>query len=315
MYLKSQLLILTIVLISKMIDQEAITIVTVCDNQYCVMLAALLKSLEINSLNPSHLIDVYIIDDGISKTNLKKLKASIGNRISLHFILIKDVVPDRTILPLDSSSFPLNVYVRILIPHFLPIHINKAIYLDVDMIVMTDIVNLWNLPMDNYIIAAVKDRSEVISSTWGGITNYKELGLDPDAAYFNSGLLMINLNLWRKTNLSADVLECISKNSAYAAFPDQYGLNVVFVNKWLQLDERWNAYAPGVIRSPFIIHFIGRKPIFKSYNYNLEYKHEFFNYLSFTTFKNFKPLAEHHRLFKKLANLLVKKFIFISKGK
>jgi lipopolysaccharide biosynthesis glycosyltransferase len=295
------------------VDNEVITIVTVCDNQYCVMLAALLKSLEINSANALHTICVYIIDDGISAKNLNKLRKSIGEGLILKFIQINQVIADRTSLPLDSSSFPLNVYVRLFIPHFLPVTVHKVIYLDVDMITLTDISGLWMTPLNDFIIAAVKDRSGVIGSTWGGITNYEMLGLDPNAPYFNSGLLLIDIDKWRKTNLTTDVLTCITNNKIYANFPDQYGLNVVFANNWLQLDEKWNSYATGEINDPYIIHFIGRKPIFKSYNYNLAYRDKFFEFLNLTTFKNFSVLGEHHRLLKKFGNLFVKTFLRILK--
>jgi lipopolysaccharide biosynthesis glycosyltransferase len=297
------------------VNNDVITIVTVCDNQYCVMLAALLKSLEQNSAIETQSICVYVVDDGISNTNLEKLKKSIGNRLTLKFLSIKDIIPDHSSLPLDSSSFPLNVYIRLFIPHFLPKDIEKAIYLDVDMITMADISILWNTPMEGYIIAAVKDRSKIIGSPWGGIVNYKALGLDPNAPYFNSGLLVIDLKKWRNTDLTNDVLSCISSNKAYTSFPDQYGLNVVFVNNWLQLDERWNSYAPGDIPNPFIIHFIGRKPIFKSYSYNLTYQAEFLRYLNLTAFRDFKILREHHRLFKKFSNLLMKKVLLILKSR
>jgi lipopolysaccharide biosynthesis glycosyltransferase len=297
------------------VNNNVITIVTVCDNQYCVMLAALLKSLELHSSRDAQRICVYVVDDGISKTNLEKLKKSVGSKLALKFLLIKDVIPHNSSLPLDSSSFPLNVYIRLFIPHFLPTEIEKAIYLDVDMITMTDISILWNLSLKGYILAAVKDRSKIIGSPWGGIINHKALGLDPNAPYFNSGLLVIDLKKWRKTNLTDDVLNCISSNKAYTSFPDQYGLNVIFVNNWLQLDERWNSYAPGDILDPFVIHFIGRKPIFKSYNYNPTYKAEFLRYLNLTEFRNFKILKEHHRLFKKLSNLLMKKILLILKLK
>lgn len=291
-------------------NAESITIVTVCDNQYCVMLAALIKSIEINA-NEITPLNIFIVDDGISKANIEKLKRSTGAPITLKFIGIKDAINDTSTLPLDSSSFPLNVYLRLFIPEFLPQQIERAIYLDVDMIVKRDLSELWNLPMGDNLIAAVKDRCESIGSSWGGIRNYKALGLNPDAGYFNSGLLVIDVKAWRKTNLRANILKCISENKAYANFPDQYGLNVVFIDKWLELDIRWNAYATAEIEDPFIIHFIGRKPIFSTYNYNQDYRKEFFQYLELTEWKNYKLLNEHNRLLKKLTSVLIKKALHI----
>ncbi len=292
-------------------NAKSITIVTVCDNQYCVMLAALIKSIELNTIQFTT-VNVYVVDDGISKANIGKLKRSTGAPITLKFIDIKDAIKNTSSLPLDSSSFPLNVYLRLFISEFLPQQIERAIYLDVDMIVKKDLSELWNLAMDdNKIIAAVKDRCETIGSSWGGIRNYEALGLNPDAHYFNSGLLVIDIKAWRKTNLTYEVLKCISANKAFANFPDQYGLNVVFVDQWFELDARWNAYATADIEDPFIIHFIGRKPIFSTYNYNQAYSKEFFQYLELTEWKNYKLLKEHNRLLKKLTSVLIKKAMYI----
>ncbi len=79
-------------------------------------------------------------------------------------------------LPLDASSFPLNVYARLFIPHFISPLLEKVIYLDVDMIMEKDIQELWNIDLQDKMISGVIDRSGVVSSSWGGISNYKELG-------------------------------------------------------------------------------------------------------------------------------------------
>lgn len=287
-------------------SNQPISIVTVSDNQYCVMLAALLKSIEINSAQVGS-INVYVVDDGISEENISKLRRSVSQPINLEFVDIKDVIKNKASLPLDSSSFPLNVYIRLFIPYFVPVETSKVIYLDVDMITKRDLSDLWSIDLQGRIIAAVADRCETIGSPWGGIRNYEALGLNPKSRYFNSGLLVIDVNAWRNTNLTSEILKCISTNSSYASFPDQYGLNAVFAEKWLELDQRWNCFAPSEISDPYIIHFIGIKPIFRSYEFNNLYKEEFFYYLAKTEWKDFEVLSDKNRLLKKLKNLIIKK--------
>lgn len=93
----------------------------------------------------------------------------------------------------------------------------------------------------------------------------------------------------------------------YANFPDQYGLNVVFANQWLELDSGWNSYSIVEKDDPNIIHYIGIKPIFTSYNYVRKYKDEFYHYLNLTPWVGFKPIGNHVRLYKKLKNKVFKK--------
>ena len=65
-------------------------------------------------------------------------------------------------------------------------------------------------------------------------------------------------------------------------FPINMGLNVIFANQWFELDHRWNTFATLNEKDPYIIHFIGRKPIYSSYENNESYATDFFSYLQLT---------------------------------
>jgi lipopolysaccharide biosynthesis glycosyltransferase len=287
---------------------NVITIVTVCDNHYAVMLAALLKSIEVNRLGMEE-IALYIVDDGLKANSKRRISESVSGQVfNLTWLSLDDVISDKSRLPLDNSTFPLNVYIRLFIPHFIPQSLERVLYLDVDMIVETDIAKLWELDMQGKVIAGVVDRSGTVSSKWGGITNYKELGLHPETKYFNSGLLLIDPIKWREEDLTNRILTCVNENSKYAGFPDQYGLNVVLANQWFELDSKWNSYATSNDTDPFVIHFIGVKPIYKSYNLNSDYRTSFYHYLRLTKWSGFKPISNNFRLMKKLYNKVVKRW-------
>jgi lipopolysaccharide biosynthesis glycosyltransferase len=286
---------------------NTITIVSVTDNYFIVLLAALLKSIEVNHVSGEK-IDFYIVEDKVSASNKRKLEASVeSEQITLHWISIETVIPSHVKLPKDSSDFPSNIYARLFIPYFIPVHIEKVVYLDVDMILKKDISDLWNIDIHDKIIAGVVDRLEVVSNSWAGIKNYKELGLNPESKYFNSGLLLIKPQEWRSGSIAEKIIECIQENRSFADFPDQYGLNVVFADQWYELDKRWNTYSFSNEPEPFIIHFMARKPIYKSYNYNEEYRRCFFEYLGQTGWKDFRPVDEINRLGKKVFHRITKR--------
>jgi lipopolysaccharide biosynthesis glycosyltransferase len=286
---------------------NTITIFTVCDNHFSVLLAALIKSIDINHRSDED-INFYIVGDKLTTANKANLqKCADSGKISFFWFEINDIIKDKSMLPLDGSSFPLIVYIRLFFPLFTPAEVEKVIYLDVDMIVRKDISMLWNIDLGDKIIGGVPDRSEVVSCSWGGITNYKELGIDSESKYFNSGLLLLSRSKWIEAKITEKIIDCISKNTRYANFPDQYGLNVVFANQWLELDSRWNSYSMLEKEDPFLIHFIGIKPIFTSYNYVVRYKDEFYSYLRLTPWANYKPIGNHVRIFKKIWNKLYKK--------
>ncbi|MBL7903602.1 MAG: hypothetical protein JNL22_01140 [Bacteroidales bacterium] len=288
-------------------QEDRITLFTVCDNHFAVLLAALLKSVDLNH-ESNELIDFYIVADNLTQKNRANLGKCVNpERIKILWIDIDDIIQDKSKLPLDGSSFPLIVYIRLFFPLFIPDNTRRVIYLDVDMIVRKDISLLWNTDLQGRSIGAVMDRAELVSSPWGGILNYKELGINGNAKYFNSGLLLIDYQKWVEADTTRKIIECIGQNTKYAFFPDQYGLNVIFAERWLELDPAWNSFSLYDRPDPFIIHFIAVKPIFTSYNYVERYKTEFFAYLKQTPWADFRPKSNYARLFKKLKNKLNKK--------
>ena len=294
--------------------EETITLVTVCNNAFVVLLAALLKSLEENHLSDEK-IDLYIVDDQISETNKQRLIASLNSdKLSLIWIKLEDAIPKHLQLPLDSTTFPANTYARICIPYFINPVAEKAIYLDVDMIVLEDISKLWHTDIADFNIAAVADRSEVVGSSWGGIKNYVALGLKAESRYLNSGLFILKPKEWMKLKITEQAFECAHKNIPYISFADQYSLNVVFNEQWFELDKRWNSYAQLEEKHPYVIHFTGMKPIFKGYDANVAYKDLFFYYLGQTAWKGFKQKNNSFRFLQKLYNKILKSLKTISRN-
>src|SRR5690606_10298929 len=93
--------------------------------------------------------------------------------------------------------------------------------------------------IEDNIIGAVQD---TFGTALHGIANHRELGIPPDAKYFNSGLLLIDTVKWRKCSITEALVSCLKQNRAHAKYPDQYGLNVVLTGRWYELDKRWNTY-------------------------------------------------------------------------
>lgn len=282
-----------------MSSNQPLPLVTICDNRFALLVAALLKSIEINLSAPAQ-FDLYLVNDGIESANREKLLQSINPAVfNVHWLTIDEAVPAGMALPIDQSTFPLNVYVRLFIPFFIPQHLTRVVYLDVDMIAHQDITALWTIDLGDKLLGAVRDRAELISSSWGGYQNYRELGLHPQTPIFNSGLLVIDPIRWRKQHITERVLTCLAQNAKYAVFADQYGLNVVLANQWFELDRRWNAYAQSDEADPYVIHFTGTKPIYRTYTFNKAYQEEFFSYLNQTAWRGYIPVSGwHHVLLK-----------------
>ena len=283
---------------------SVISVVIVTDEHYVIMLAALLKSIEVNHITTEN-IDVYVVEDGVTAKSRQCITDTITSaQIRVHWINIKKALPANIQLPADRTSFPVIAYMRLFIPYFVPPAVNKVIFLDVDMLVLTDLSRLWTIELVHYPAAAVQDPLLMtFSNHWGGVKNYEALGFAADTLYFNSGLLVINTRQWEQKQIAQQVIDVVNQNKAYANYPDQYGLNIVLANQWLKLDNRWNYFASGLLPDPYIIHFTTRKPFYKSYNKNSAYQQLFYRYLNLTPFRNARPVSELHRFGKKLGKV------------
>lgn len=287
---------------------KSLNIVVASDNHYIILLAALIKSIEAN-LSKGHTITIYIIEDNVSDENKVKLQKSIDTNITtLVWKEMNSVIPEGMKLPLDRSSYPLNIYMRLFIPYFIPEEIERVLYLDVDMIVLKDVATLFENNLENYVIASVLDpRIITFDNSWGGVLNHNELGLSGSTRYFNTGLIVMNTKKWRELNITEKIIDCIDSNKKFANYPDQYGLNVVLANQWLELSPLWNHFSTiPASEKPYLIHFVERKPIYKAYNYSEEFKKIFYSYLKQTEWKNFKAIGESQRYIKKIKNILNK---------
>ena len=293
-----------------MISNQSINIAVASNNGYAVLLGALFKSIIVNHKTSEKLV-FYILNDQISTINKNKINDLIHqhHNVEINWFNANEVLPVGMKFPIDNTSFPFTAFLRVFAPYIIPENATKLIYFDVDMIVRKDVSDLWNFDLENYTIAAVVDVCEKVSSEWGGIPNYKQLGIPADAKYFNSGLMLINPKLWRENNIPEKVFTAIIDNSNYVNFPDQYGLNVVFAQNWKEINPLWNWFAHNPHPDPYNIHFLDIKPIYKSYRSDEDFKKEFFKYLEMTSFKGIKLRSDYERLLRKGFTKIKKKLL------
>lgn len=286
---------------------KTITLVVVSDDHYMILVGALLKSIEVN-LRAEVKIDLWIVADNVTEASMKKMEATAdANITTIHWKNIKEAIPTGLSLPTDLSSYPLNIYMRLFIPYFIPQDRDKVLYLDADMIVMKDLSLLWDTDISKHVIAAVLDpRLKTFDNHWGGIKNYEKLGFKGYTPYFNTGMLLINNVLWRENNTTEKIVEVINHNKRYANYPDQYGMNIVLHDKWLRVDARWNHFVTDRQHVPFILHFVERKPIYNTYKNGEDYRGIFYKYLRMTAWKDAQPISESSRYVKKLRNIIGK---------
>jgi lipopolysaccharide biosynthesis glycosyltransferase len=280
-----------------------------CDNDYIVLMAALLKSIEIHHKTAEH-IEVYLAGDNITESSKKMMLDSVDHHMfTIHWKTIKEVIPPGMALPYDRNLYPATVYMRVFMPYIIPKEVKKLLYMDVDMIILEDISNLWNTDISDYVLAAVVDcRVTTLDNDWGGVLNYKELGLDGKYPYVNSGLQLMNTQKYRDEHMAERIIAAINDNAKFAKYAEQYALNTILpAIQWLRLDDKWNHFSTEeYVASHGIIHYISRKPIHTTYQGKQIYKDLFYTYLNQTKWADVKKINEVKRLAKKIGIVLSK---------
>ena len=102
---------------------------------------------------------------------------------------------------------------------------DRALYLDVDIVVNGRIDDLYNTEISNTFLAAVDNT--------GIYYNHQDLEMAYSAKYFNSGVMLINLEYWRAYNVKEKVIEFVGRKPDVIQFVDQDGLNSVINRNWL----------------------------------------------------------------------------------
>lgn len=185
-------------------------------------------------------------------------------KFSLHFIdmhsKIREIGADKFY---TTGHYAISVYYRLFLPEILPQY-DKVLYLDSDLIVQTDIKKLYSIDIGDFALAAVTDRgSSSIPLNVRTMDFYcycrRVLGLRKPKQYFNSGVLIINLQKLRNSDYPQRIRTEIS-SGIHFVYPDQDILNRIFDGKTFYLNKSWNymTIQKGTcLEKKSILHFAG----------------------------------------------------------
>lgn len=127
------------------------------------------------------------------------------------------------------------VWLRFLLPTLLP-EVDRLLYLDADVLVTSDLSDCFDTPLDDAPIAAVRNVLPAVE--W---TRVAALGLIDPSEYFNSGVLLMNLEQLRREHLLERCADVTAAMGPRIVWPDQDVLNVLFSGRWRALPARTNA--------------------------------------------------------------------------
>ena len=257
------------------ISETKLSLLVSLNENYLPQLRVMLLSLRVN--NPQLLCDVYFLHRGISEEALSSLSEYLKTlRMELSPIEVDQQLFENAPI---TNRYPQEMYYRLLAAQLLPSSLDKVLYLDPDILIINSLEPLWQTDLGDQLFAAAahSGKAELID----GVNN---LRLGTNGAYYNSGVLLINLAQCRKEICPEEIFRYALEHTAELLLPDQDILNALYGQRIFPLDDLiWNYDARNyhdyklathgeadinwIMEHTAILHFCGREKPWKPYYY------------------------------------------------
>ncbi len=273
---------------------DKINILVTFDKNYIKPFRVMLASLVIN--NSQEKFHIWLLHSAIPQEDLDNLLEYCKTwGVELSAIEVERSVFENAVV---SKQYPQEMYYRLLATLLLPKDLDKVLYLDPDILVINSVRPLWERQLGEFTFAAASHR-RVIKA----IDKINQIRLENEHDYFNTGVILMDLNKARQLVKADDVYDCVRKRSKTLILPDQDVFNVLYGKYTLNVpDNIWNYDARRfliylgisdgvfdmnwVMQNTVFLHFCGKQKPWKA-----KYYTEHYNQFS-ALYKHYMKLAE-----------------------
>lgn len=260
---------------NRSLHQSEATFVFSTDAGFVPCLAVLLRSI-LDHADGQRSYRLVVLHRGLDPESMHMLRAMTQDFQNVHLEYM-DVTGEMTgyhFFTENRDNITQEAYFRLLIPWLLP-ETEKAVYLDCDMVALTDISALYDTDVDGVLIAAARDLVGIgiyYSGRFGRRDYFdRELCFPNPDDYFISGVLVMNLVRFRQRFTKKQLLDYAV--SRPWQFHDQDVLNLICRDEKRLLSPQWGALghseyerflspqlrleAINAYKNPYLFHFAG----------------------------------------------------------
>ncbi|MGN0014487.1 MAG: glycosyltransferase family 8 protein [Candidatus Gastranaerophilaceae bacterium] len=302
---------ITMLLMSISVHAEDINVVFTINNKYTIFSMLAINSILQNNKSDSH-YNFYILENDLTNKNKEKMTKYVKQRNQdIYFMNVNpnSILKQDAIYSVINGYMPSIIMVRIMIADILPKDVHKVLYLDGDTCANEDLKNLFDINIENYFAGMARDWSD------------KEMAeMHKLDKYYNSGVILMNLDMWRKENISQKILSFIKNNEDKFCqsgeennsfpFPDQDLINIILNEKIKEIPQKWNYQVISINgdtidnanKTEGIFHFIG--PV-KPWHFPVKpckYLKIYYKYWNSSKLKKYKYYYEFLSIKKRLIN-------------
>ena len=180
---------------------------------------------------------IKILYTSINDENKERIKKYERENIDIEFVNLNSYIEKINEKLHTRDYYSKTTYFRLFIPDLYPQY-DKALYLDCDIIIREDIAQLYNIDLEDNLVAgapdeavqAIKEFREYVEKVVG-VSNYNN--------YFNAGVLLMNLKELREFKFKEKFLYSLSKTT-FSVAQDQDYLNRICKGRVKFIDSSWN---------------------------------------------------------------------------
>lgn len=177
--------------------------------------------------------DAYILHSDLRDEDKTCIDRIAGEYVTCHYIMVEEALFDG--FP-ESNRYPRQIYYRLAAPLHLPTDMERILYLDVDLVVINALEELYNTDFDGNYYVACSHVKEFLTKV-----NQVRLGVNEDVPYINTGVMVMNLKVLRQ-KLTFEQIKKTAQAKMHTFFlPDQDLLTVMHGDKIKLVDTmRYN---------------------------------------------------------------------------
>lgn len=198
------------------------------DDNYALYVSVTIQSL-IDTIELDQGLNVFILYEELKEKTLSMFRQLQNERVK---VIPKKIDGNAFRSTYEADYFTTAMYYRLAIPELFPEY-EKVLYIDCDIILKQNIASLFEMDLSGCVIGAIYEYID------DNLKQYLTSISYPSEKYFNSGVLLINCEEFRKQHIAQKCLNQIKTNTKYR-FPDQDILNFTCVGLVYPIDTKWN---------------------------------------------------------------------------
>lgn len=178
-------------------------------------------------------IVIYIAGEDLSEESVSRLKELEDDRTSIVMIDTERLIETikQSGIPAYRDSYSANI--RMFPSYFLGEDVDRILYLDADTIVDGSLREFYNIDFQGNVLAMSLD-------SIGNSLKTHTVRFNKDDYYFNSGVILFDLNAWKLGDYTAKIIENAKSGNIDMSSPDQNLINVTCKDKILRVSARYN---------------------------------------------------------------------------